>query len=81
MRLGLGADMRRRDFISLVGGSAVAWLLAAHAQTRTRPVVGILSATASDAPRNLIEATMRGLGKTGYADGDTVSIEYRWADR
>jgi putative ABC transport system substrate-binding protein len=72
--------MRRRDFITLFGGATAAWPLTAHSQTRARPVVGILSATASDAPRNLIEAILRGLGKMGYADGDTVSIEYRWAD-
>jgi ABC-type uncharacterized transport system substrate-binding protein len=71
--------MRRREFITLLGGTTAAWPLIAHSQTRARPVVGILSVTASDAPRNSIEAILRGLGKMGYADGDTVSIEYRWA--
>ena len=60
--------------------SGIGFSLSSRAQTRARPVVGILSATASDAPRNLIEAILRGLDKMGYADGDTVSIEYRWAD-
>jgi putative ABC transport system substrate-binding protein len=70
--------MRRREFISLIGG-AVAWPLAARAQTRALPVIGILSVQASDAPFLQIEPFLRGLGKMGYADGDTVSIEYRWA--
>jgi putative ABC transport system substrate-binding protein len=72
-------DMQRRSFITLLGGTTAAWPLIAHAQTLSRPVVGILSVTASDAPRSSIEATLRGLGKMGYADGDTVLIEYRWA--
>jgi putative ABC transport system substrate-binding protein len=72
--------MRRRTFITLLGGTTAAWPLIAHSQTLSRPVIGILSVTASDAPRNSIEAILRGLGKMGYVDGDTVSIEYRWAD-
>src|SRR5271166_3888555 len=71
--------MERRDFITLLGGVAAGGPLAAHAQTRALPVIGILSVTASDAPRNSIEAILRGLAKMGYADGDTVSIDYRWA--
>jgi putative ABC transport system substrate-binding protein len=72
-------DMQRRDFVKLLGGAAAVWPLSARSQTRALPVVGILSVTDSDAPRNSIEAILRGLGKMGYADGDTVSIDYRWA--
>ena len=71
--------MQRRDFVKLLGGAAAVWPLSARSQTRALPVVGILSVTDSDAPRNSIEAILRGLGKMGYADGDTVSIDYRWA--
>jgi putative tryptophan/tyrosine transport system substrate-binding protein len=71
--------MKRREFIGLVGGATAAWPLPARAQTRALPVIGILSVTASDASRNSIEAILRGLAKMSYADGDTVSIDYRWA--
>jgi putative ABC transport system substrate-binding protein len=70
--------VKRRDFISLIGG-APAWPFAARAQTRALPVIGILSVQASDAPFGQIEPFLRGLGKMGYVDRDTVSIDYRWA--
>jgi len=71
--------MRRRDFISLVGGSAVAWPLAARAQQPT-PIVGLInSRSAQDAVRN-VAAFRKGLDETGYVEGQNVMVEYYWLE-
>ena len=72
--------MRRRDFIKIIGGGAAALPLAAQAQKSTTPVVGYLSANTSSGDARPVAAFVEGLGQTGYEDGKTVKIEYRWAD-
>lgn len=71
--------MRRRDFITLAAGSAMAWPLAARAQPGTLPIVGLLRFITSDAQSDLLQAFRQGLKDTGYAEGENVAIEYRSA--
>ena len=79
-RVVLMGHMQRRDFITLLGSAAVAWPLAVRAQQPTIPVIGFMnSASAKDWTRHL-SAFLKGLGETGYVDGQNVTIEYRWAE-
>ena len=80
MVLSLGKAMRRRDFIRAIAGSSVAWPVAARAQQPTMPVIGYLGATTSNERPERLRAFRRGLGETGFTEGQNVSIEYRWAE-
>jgi putative ABC transport system substrate-binding protein len=72
--------MKRRDFIKIVGGGAAMLPFPAQAQKPAMPVLGYLSAGTSSGDARPAAAFVRGLGETGYEDGKTVQIEYRWAD-
>jgi putative ABC transport system substrate-binding protein len=71
--------MRRRDFITLVGGAA-AWPLATHAQQSAMPVVGYLSSFSPETVVVRIAGLRQGLKETGFVEGTNVRIEYRWAN-
>jgi ABC-type uncharacterized transport system substrate-binding protein len=70
--------MRRRNFITLVGGAAV-WPLASHAQQPATPVIGLLHLTSLELTRENLASFRRGLGEIGYIEDRNVAIEYRWA--
>jgi len=79
-----GADVRRRDFICVLGGAAVApamlWPFAARAQQPGMPVVGFLGTRASGDDPQLLTALRRGLKEVGYVEGQNVAVEYRFAE-
>jgi putative ABC transport system substrate-binding protein len=72
--------VKRREFITLLGGAAAGWPLAARAQQRTMPVIGLLSSRSRAVDAPIIAVIRQGLNETGFVDGQNVAFDYRWAE-
>jgi putative tryptophan/tyrosine transport system substrate-binding protein len=72
--------IRRRQFITLLGGATATWPLMARAQQTATPVIGFLGPTSLDAFADRVRGLQRGLKEVGYAEGENLTITYRWAE-
>ena len=72
--------MRRREFITLLGGAAAVWPRVARAQQPTMPVVSLVTARSAEASVRSVAAFRKGLNETGYVEGQNVMVEYHWLE-